>query len=51
MRSDGLMQLLQASAAANSSKDAVLVAWALGPQSLGGDVDKAELVKFPLLTD
>lgn len=45
------MQLLQASAAADSSRDADLVAWALRPQSLVGDVDKAELVKFQLLTD
>lgn len=45
------MQLLQALAAADSSRDADLVAWVLRPQSLVGDVDKAELVKFQLLTD
>lgn len=27
------------------------VAWALGPQGLVRDVDKAELVRSPLLTD
>lgn len=51
MSSNGLMQLLQSSAATNAFKDVVLVAWALRPQSLVGDVDKAELFKSQLLTD
>lgn len=50
MRSNGLMQLLQASAAANSS-DAVLWLGLSGLRAPFRDVDKAELVRSPLLTD